>query len=50
MPLPEVAALVFETDRFKFNCNLVVTDFLIRHGFIGKEDGEYEEIKDFLKD
>lgn len=49
MSLPEVSAIVRETDRFKFNCNLVLTDFLIRHGFIGREDGEYEGIMRFLK-
>ncbi|HUY68937.1 MAG TPA: DUF4743 domain-containing protein [Alphaproteobacteria bacterium] len=37
MPLAEVAALVRDTDRFKFNCNLVIIDFLMRHGFLAKE-------------
>lgn len=34
LPLDEVARLVRETDEFKLNCNLVVTDFLLRHGHI----------------
>lgn len=48
MPLAEVAAIVRDTDRFKFNCNMVVTDFLVRHGFVGKECIEYSEIASFL--
>lgn len=34
MPLDEVAGIVRETFDFKFNCNLVVIDFLVRHGFL----------------
>jgi 8-oxo-dGTP pyrophosphatase MutT (NUDIX family) len=41
LPLGEVARLVRETSDFKLNCNLVVIDFLIRHGFIGPESPEY---------
>jgi 8-oxo-dGTP pyrophosphatase MutT (NUDIX family) len=48
MPLAEVASLVRDSDRFKFNCNLVVTDFLVRHGFIDKLHEEYAEIVKFL--
>jgi hypothetical protein len=32
MPLAEVLALVRDTERFKFNVNLVILDFAIRHG------------------
>lgn len=39
VPLAEVAAIVRETFDFKFNCNLVIIDFLIRHGFL-TPDGE----------
>ncbi|MDR3423702.1 MAG: DUF4743 domain-containing protein [Alphaproteobacteria bacterium] len=49
MPLPEVAALVRDTDKFKFNCNLVVADFMMRHGFITPQDGEYAELRRWLK-
>ncbi len=41
MPVEEVMHLVRETDRFKLNCNLVIMDFLIRHGYIGPEDESY---------
>lgn len=39
MPLAEVAAIVRDSFEFKFNCNLVVIDFLVRHGFL-TPDGE----------
>ena len=41
LPLAEVARLVRETDEFKLNCNLVVIDFLIRHGWLDPETPEY---------
>ena len=41
LPLEEVARLVRETDEFKLNCNLVIVDFLIRHGYIEPHDPEY---------
>lgn len=40
-PLAAVAERVRDTDDFKFNCSLVVIDFLIRHGFIGPEHPDY---------
>lgn len=44
MPLEEVARLVRETDEFKFNVNLVILDFLIRHGRIRPDDPEYPDL------
>lgn len=44
MPVNEVARIVRETDDFKLNCNLVIIDFLIRHGFLGPETPDYLEI------
>lgn len=41
LPLAEVAEIVRETDEFKLNCNLVVIDFLIRHGWIDPQSPEY---------
>ncbi|HSK39241.1 MAG TPA: DUF4743 domain-containing protein [Arenibaculum sp.] len=41
LPLDEVARIVRETDDFKFNVNLVVIDFLIRHGWLKPEDPDY---------
>ena len=44
-PLAEVAACVRDTDRFKFNCSLVIIDFLIRHGHLTPEsDPDYVRI------
>lgn len=41
LPLAEVAEIVRETDDFKLNCNLVVIDFLIRHGWMDPQSREY---------
>lgn len=41
LEVQEVARLVRETSEFKLNCNLVVIDFLLRHGFIGPEEPDY---------
>jgi 8-oxo-dGTP pyrophosphatase MutT (NUDIX family) len=41
MPLAECLARVAETDDFKFNVNLVLIDFAIRHGAIGPDHPEY---------
>ena len=43
-PLAQVAEVVRDTREFKFNCNLVVIDFLVRHGFIPPDDPDYVEI------
>ena len=39
LPIADVARIVRRSFDFKFNCNLVVIDFLIRHGLIDA-DGE----------
>lgn len=44
LPLDEVARIVRETDEFKLNCNLVVIDFLIRHGRIGPDAPDYLDL------
>ncbi|MCW8906829.1 MAG: DUF4743 domain-containing protein [Sedimenticola sp.] len=41
MPVEEVMERVRDTQEFKLNCNLVIIDFLIRHGYIGPENEEY---------
>ncbi len=40
-PLQEVARLVSETTEFKTNCNLVIIDFLVRHGLVSPEQPGY---------
>jgi len=44
LPVEEVAATVRSSDDFKPNCNLVIIDFLVRHGIIDSEDLEYLDI------
>ncbi len=44
MPVAEVAKLVSETTEFKLNCNLVIIDFLIRHGFVTPDSPGYLEL------
>ena len=41
MPWERVAEIVRDTDEFKFNCNLVIIDFLIRHGLITPDHPDY---------
>ena len=43
-PMDQVAATVRDTRDFKFNCNLVIIDFLVRHGWIGPGDPDHAEI------
>lgn len=44
LPIDEVIRLVLETDEFKLNCNLVIIDFLIRHGLISPHHPDYLEL------
>lgn len=44
LAIEEVAELVRETDDFKLNCNLVVIDFLVRHGLIQDSEPDYTDI------
>lgn len=41
VPVDEVAAIVRDTSEFKFNCNLVIIDFLVRHGLIPPDHPDY---------
>jgi 8-oxo-dGTP pyrophosphatase MutT (NUDIX family) len=43
-PIDKVLDVVANTTEYKFNCNLVVIDFCVRHGLIGPETREYVEI------
>jgi len=49
MPIDEVAHIVKTTNKFKPNCNLVIIDFLVRHGFLIEEDEDYIEIVQRLR-
>ena len=48
-PIAEVMALVRDTEEFKLNCNLVIIDFLIRHGLIGPDEADYLELVQGLR-
>ena len=43
-PLSQVAKVIEETTAFKFNCALVIIDFLLRHEFISPEESGYLKI------
>ena len=40
----KVAEVVAETREFKFNCNLVLIDFFVRHGLIDPDRADYLDI------
>ena len=40
-PIEQVAEIVHDSDEFKFNCSLVVIDFLLRHGVIDPAHPDY---------
>lgn len=44
MPIEEVAAIVRDSEQFKFNCNLVIIEFLVRRGLIGPDEPDYVAI------
>ena len=44
LSVEKVADLVNDTTEFKDNCNLVVIDFLIRHGYLTPECPQYLHI------
>ncbi|MGZ8996273.1 MAG: DUF4743 domain-containing protein [Rhodospirillales bacterium] len=43
-PLERVIETVQGSDEFKFNCALVVIDFLIRHGYIAPDEPDYLDL------
>ncbi len=43
--IEKVAQLVESSNQFKLNCNLVIIDFLIRHGIITPEHPDYIDIQ-----
>ena len=50
MQMEEIIKIVsYSPDRFKFNCNLVIIDFLIRHGLIQNTDPDYFKIVNGLR-
>ncbi len=43
-PIEQVIETVRDSDTFKLNCNLVIIDFLIRHGLISQDDPDYADL------
>jgi isopentenyldiphosphate isomerase len=43
-PVEQVMETVRTTDAFKLNCNLVIVDFLIRHGLIPQDSPDYLDL------
>ncbi len=48
-PIDRVMDVVSNTTEFKFNCNLVIIDFLVRRGFIASEHQDYHQIAKGLR-
>lgn len=48
-PVGKVLETVRDTDEFKLNCNLVIIDFLIRHGYLDQEAPDYLEVLQGLR-
>ena len=44
MPADEVVELVRAGDEFKFNVNLVITDFALRHGLVTPAEPDYLDL------
>lgn len=49
LPVGDVLDQVRMTDNFKFNVNLVILDFALRHGLIAVDDREYLEVASGLR-
>ncbi len=44
LPAREVMEIIRETDDFKLNCNLVILDFMVRHGQLDPDQEGYTEL------
>ena len=45
LPIDDVLSMIETTDAFKYNCNLVIIDFAIRHGILtGDNTSNYAEL------
>ncbi|MDQ6997675.1 MAG: hypothetical protein Q9M17_03065 [Mariprofundus sp.] len=47
--IESVARMVAESDAFKPNCNLVMIDFLLRHGLITPDHHQFKELSSGLQ-
>jgi len=44
LSIRDVMKIVSETDDFKLNCNLVLIDFFIRHGYLAPDHDEFHDL------
>jgi isopentenyldiphosphate isomerase len=44
IPVKNVMEIIRDSDQFKLNCNLVILDFLIRHGLLDPDQTGYAEL------
>lgn len=44
LPIDRVAYIISETQEFKPNCNLVIIDFMVRHGVLQPEQPRFAEL------
>ncbi|VAI31604.1 nudix hydrolase 20, chloroplastic-like [Triticum dicoccoides] len=49
IPVPHAANIIRRTDFFKSNCNLVIIDFLFRHGYINPDCNGYLKLLTSLR-
>ncbi|WP_295879944.1 DUF4743 domain-containing protein [uncultured Thiohalocapsa sp.] len=49
LPAAEVMRIIDTTDDFKLNCNLVIIDFLIRHGLLTPDHPDYLAVAQGLR-
>ena len=43
-PVARAMATVRDTREFKFNCNLVLIDFFLRHGLVARDDPQHDAL------
>ncbi|MFZ1413925.1 MAG: DUF4743 domain-containing protein [Defluviicoccus sp.] len=48
-PIAQLIETVRDTDAFKFNCALVVIDFLMRHGYLDPDGADYVALAEGLR-
>ncbi|MBS0526002.1 MAG: DUF4743 domain-containing protein [Proteobacteria bacterium] len=48
-PVQRVYETVRDTNQFKYNCNLVLIDFFVRHGLLRADDSDYFAIVEGLR-
>ena len=48
-PIEQVIEVMSTTEDFKMNNNLVIIDFLLRHGYVGPDDPHYAVIAQRLR-